>query len=158
MGTNRLVACTDTGKLTIDGVSCHIDGCWTCLNVEELWTANAARGGNVVIPGSTGRRSYAWRVDESIYTLAFVFSGENDHNGVAWDSPWYGLQRNIEYFRSNVVAPPAAPTATVSASLLMPDGSTRTANVQPRILTVAGGGGSFVNGVLELVVPAGRFS
>ena len=154
-----LVACTDMGSLTINSVNLFITGCWTVTNIEELWTGNAARGGNVVIAGATGQRAYPWRLDQSVYLLEMLFSGENNSSGTPYSNPYTGLVTNIEAFRAGVVAPPSAPTATYSATLTLPGGSTRTANVQPRVLTVKGsGGGPFADGQLELVVPLGRFA
>lgn len=149
------------GKLTINGVDMHTLA-WNVLDIIPLWIHSATRGENVIIPGADGRRAYPRRIDEGRYSLPMLIGGVADKDGNAYTNRWSGLQANLEYLRANVVTPPAAPTATRSATLLMPDGTTRIAEVQVDILVLpphdsAGRPAASLECILELIVPPGRF-
>lgn len=147
------------GKLTIGGVDMHTPA-WNVLDVIPLWIHTMTRGENVLIPGAAGRRAYPRRVDESDYSLPMLIGGVANLSGTPYANRWTGLQTNIEYLRANVVTPPAAPTATRAATLLMPDGTTRTADVQVLSLDIMNPGttAASVEAVLNLRIPAGRFA
>lgn len=122
------------GALTINNVLMHADGAWNVLNPHVLWFPSADRGSNVVISHTRGRRAQPWRYDEGTYSMQIIIDGVLDQDGDPHDNPWMGLQLNSDYLLANVFLPPTAPAATRDASLDMPDGSTRVATVQPRLL------------------------
>lgn len=146
------------GRLTINGVDMH-NQAWNVLDLVPLWMYEASRGANVIIPGASGRRAYPRRVDEGRYSLPMIITGVADRLGVGYANRWTGLQTNLAYLHTNVVNPPTAPTATRAATLLMPDGTTRNADVQVESLDIANPGttAAVIQAVLELVIPAGRF-
>lgn len=148
---------TATGALTISSVSMHCPA-WNLLDLVPLWLHNAVRGTNVVIPGSTGTRAYPQRVHEARHSLVMAITGWVDRNGTANADEWDGLQVNIEYLRANVIAPPTAPTATRAATLVMPDGTTRSANIQVVNLELGRHIKSQFEAVLDIIIPSGRFA
>lgn len=147
-----------TGMLTIDGVSMHTSG-WSVLNNLPLWVGAPARGDNLIIPGSFGTLAKRYRQGERSVSLPMVFdgwfSGEDD---TPFADPWEGLQFNIGLIRDNVVAPPAAPAVSRSASLLMPDGSELTADIQVLQLEIGDNLKTQVRATLDIRIPIGRFS
>lgn len=150
------------GTLTINGVSMHT-AAWQVLDVRPLYLPRAWRSGSVLIPGAAGRRPYPYRVDEAEFALPMWVTGVYDRTGAAHSNKFTGLQTNLEYLRANVLTPPAAPTAVLSATLLMPDASTRTADVQVLGIDVAPTAAAnehpeVFRAVLHLVIPSGRFA
>lgn len=150
------------GTLTINGVSMHT-AAWVVNDVRPLYLPNAYRSGSVIIPGASGRRPYPYRVDEAEHVLPMWITGVYDRTGAAHSNKYTGLQTNLEYLRANVLTPPSAPTATLSASLLMPDATTRTADVQVLGIDTRGVRASNEHpevflAALNLVIPSGRFA
>lgn len=150
-----LIVPTATGELFINSISMHTPA-WCVLDLLPLWAFPATRGGNVIVPGASGQRAYPRRIDETTYSLEMVIVGDVDQSGDPYDNPLVGLQTNLEYLWDNVVSPPDAPTATRPAELDMPDGSTRSDDVQVA-LELGRHGAHDVLAVLELTVPSGRF-
>ena len=147
---------TQTGALTISGVSMH-GPAWNLLDLVPLWLHQQTRGSNVLIPGTAGTRAYPLRVHEARHSLEMAITGWVDRNGVDQSDEWEGLQTNIEYLRANIVSPPAAPTAIRAATLVMPDGTSRTADIQVIGLTLGRHLFSHFSAVLDIVIPTGRF-
>lgn len=145
------------GSLTIAGVSMHTPA-WDVVDLVPLWVTPTVRGGpNRAIPGISGRRSFQRRFDETAHSLRMIVHGEVNRLGVPQANPWAGLQANIAYLRANVVDPTGATDGTRAATLAMPDGSTRTANIVVLGMTP----GEFVKYVrkftLDILIPAGGF-
>lgn len=151
------------GTLTINSVSMHTSA-WQVLDVRPLYLPTDYRGGNVVIPGASGRRAYPYRVDEAKHSLPMWITGVYDRNGnTSTGNKYQGLQTNLEYLRANVLTPPTAPSSTLAATLLMPDSTTRTANVQVLGIDVSPTSAAnehpdIFRAVLHLVIPSGRFA
>ena len=106
---------------------------------------------------------YRRRLTVTEHTLAMWIIGDTDRTGAPQSDAWDGLQANIEYLRTNVVDPTNTGDGTRAATLLMPNGATRTANVHVtgmRIQGVDADDGVFtaVNAVLMLSIPRGRFA
>lgn len=150
-------ACTTIGELTINDVSMHIDGAWNILNVQVLWIGNAVRAGNTIVAYDRGRLALPYRVDEASYQLQMVIDGTYDWLGNPYSDPWIGLETNVEYLWDNVFIPPDAPTATYPATLEMPSGEVRVADVQPRVNDLGATGTPTFVTTMILVVPHGRF-
>lgn len=151
-------ATTATGTLTINSVLMHTSA-WNVLDCTELWLVAAVRGDNITIPYVNGRRALPYRIDEATFALRMAITGDVNSAGVKYADPWVGLQANLDYLRANVVDPPTAPSATRAATLVMPSGVTRTANVQVLELEILRHGGPhLVDAALHLRIPAGRFA
>lgn len=147
------------GKLTINGIDMHTPA-WNVLDPTPLYMPSDYLGENIRIPGSNGRRAYPLWVDQGHYVLPMLISGEVDLNGSPYADIWIGAQTNLQYLQTNVASPPTAPTATRSASLLMPDGTTLTADVQvfPFRTENLYLQKPLFRATLELIVPAGVFA
>lgn len=150
--------CSTLGQLTINGVLMHKEGAWNVLNPQILWLPTDERGSNVVISRARGRRAYPWRTDQSSYPLSLLVDGVLDWDGNPYANPWEGLETNLAYLYANVLIPPTAPTAVRAASLLMPSGETRIADVQPKHLGIPNAvENACFTDTLTLVVPDGAF-
>lgn len=151
------------GELVIEGesgdpISLHIDGCWNFLDPTMLWAPFGARGENVVIPSTPGRFPEPWRLDQSTYDLQIVIDGDNDWNGDPYSNPWEGLETNLEYLVDELIIPPADVTVkTRPATLAMPSGAMRGADVQPRSQQHRTSELQVIYMTMALVVCAGRF-
>ena len=147
------------GRLTINTVDMHTSA-WCVLDVLPLYLPSDYRVGNVLLPGVAGTSAYAYLVDEGHYALPMLLTGMVDQAGVLYADRWTGLQTNLAYLYTNVVSPPASPAATRAATLLMPDATTRTANVQVLPLRLENQylTKPIVRAMLEIIVPAGRFA
>ncbi len=148
-----------TGILTINSVSLNTYA-WCCLDLRALYMPTDYRTGNVVIPGAHGRRPYAYWIDETTHDLPMFITGQVDLAGTPHADPWVGYQTNIAYLTSHLLVPPTAPTATYSASITMPSGSTKSADVQVLGLQFQAfdlNARFFQRAALTIRIPAGRF-
>lgn len=145
------------GTLTINGVLMHCPA-WNVIRLVPLWLTPTVRGGpNRSIPGIVGRVAYRRRVDETAVSLPMMVSGLRDRTGAINANAWIGLQANIDYLRANVTDPTNATDGTRAATLVMPSGATRSANVEVLGMT-EGNVVKFVQRfTLDLVIPAGGF-
>lgn len=147
---------TDTGALTINGVSMHTPA-WNVLDCLPLWLRGGVLGENATMPGANGTRALWYRRDEARHSLEMAITGFYDWTGAPYADSWAGLQTNLDYLSANVAEPPTPPTPSVSASLVMPDGSTRNAQIQVVALTVVEHYNVATAALLDIVIPAGRF-
>lgn len=162
MPTQIFAPDTSYGALTINGTSMHTYA-WNVADIRPLWMPQAYRQGNVVIPHATGQRAYPYRVDQAEHQLPMFLTGVVDAAGNLHPNRYKGLNDNIDALLSAILTPPSAPTATVSASITMPDATVRTANVQVLGLimqpTLAARENPKVTlAALHLIVPSGYFS
>lgn len=148
-----------TGYLVINTVPMHLSA-WCCLDLSPLWVPANSRGENAIVPGAPGRRAFPRRVDQTDVALRIVVSGEADVGGNPYTrGAIYGLQQNLAYLCAHVVDPPTAPTATVAATLQLPNSPTvLTADVQVLQLEELFHVADFWRGLLHLRIPAGRFA
>lgn len=148
---------TRTGALTIDGISMHTPA-WNVLDCTPLWWNQSIRGQNLVLPGAVGTHAYPVRVHEARHSLEMAITGWVDQSGTPYADEWEGLEANIEYLRANVAEPPAAPTATRAATLVMPSGATRNADIQVTGLITVQHLKARARAILDIVIPSGRFA
>ncbi len=149
---------TDTGALTINGVDMHTPA-WNVLDCRVLWLAQDMRIENVTLPEPLeGDYPFAYKPASARHSLEMAITGFVNSSGVPYSNPWVGLETNIEYLRANLDTPPVAPIATFSASLVMPSGATRTAQVQVASLTIVDFANVETAALLEIVIPSGRFA
>jgi hypothetical protein len=143
------------GTLTINGVLMH-NQAWAMIDLGDLWLPPKTRGSNVVIPGAVGRRAYPVRADETTYSLPMLISGVAAPGGVMYSDAMVGLETNIGLLADVFVPDPNV--ATVTASLEMPSGAVRTAEVQIVGVKLGKQVGPVMRAILEMVVPAGGFA
>lgn len=154
----ELCCSTTTGHLAIDGVSMHT-GAWCCLDLRPLYFSAKKRGENVVIPGASGQRAYPMRKDQTDVTLRMLISGAVNVVGTpSPHGPIRGLWDNLDFLDTYVVGPPAAPTATRTATVTLPGGLVKTAAVQVVDLVRGEGTAELIRAGLVLRLPAGRLT
>lgn len=130
----------------------------------KLWMEFAVRGEDRILPSATGVIAYPRRMTATRFDLRLLVAGDVDQTGAPTADSLIGLETNLEYIRSNVLAPVVSSTGTRAATLLMPSGATRTANIH--VLGVqtqsygfaAGCGGAIWVGTLQISIPSGRFA
>lgn len=154
------------GDLSISGVSLNTPA-WMTLNLERLWYQPDVRGEDRLVPGVTGVIPYRRRITSTTYELEFFIVGDCDQAGTPHADGLLGLQANLEYLWVNVFTPLAAHPGTRPASLILPSGSTRTANVHVqfsegivRVInnTICGQTRSAgMTGLITMTVPTGLF-
>jgi hypothetical protein len=143
------------GSLTINSVSLDTPA-WEIRDLSPLWFPPETRGSNVVIPGVAGKHAFPRRVDETTYDLPMIIHHGFDRLGGTYADPSNGLQTNVAYLYTNVVAPTIG--TTVAAVLTLPSGATQGADVQVQLEMSDHYGNSATRAVLYVTVPAGRFA
>lgn len=151
---------TSYGTLTINSLSMHTYA-WLVRDVRPLYTRHTVRGRNVIIPGASGTRPYRYRTTEFRHVFKMWFTGECDSAGNAHADRFTGLQTNLETFSDAVLEPPVS--GVLAASLVMPDASVRTADIQVIDFELddvdqARNAVVMFDARLEILIPAGRFS
>ena len=153
----KLTYNTAAGDLTIGGVAMN-GPAWKVLNLYELWLPANVRGSDRILPGTAGVIAYQRRATVTVRSLQMLVSGTHDRTGAAVADKYEGLQANVDYLITNVVAPTGTSDGTRSAVLTMPDGTTRTEPVHVLGLELGtiSEDGSWTKAVLELSIPSGR--
>lgn len=149
------------GTLTISSVVLN-GPAWDVPNPSPLWFSASVRGDSIVMPTAAGRRSNPNRIDEHVVDLAFIVNGRANRLGVAEPSgdPWIGLQKNLAYLWTNVLQPITSGRGTRPATLVMPDGASKTATVRTQPLQAVGDeitDPNFAEFTLTLVITSGLF-
>lgn len=147
-----------TGTLTI-GATALNGPAWDIPNLARLWAEAAVRGENRKLPTVPGVRGYPTRLDETPFELTIFITGDVDPLGDPFSDPWLGLEANIDTLWAGAFAPVSIDRGIQTATLSMPDGTTRTADVQVGALQLGGDvdDPSFVEATFELMVVSGRF-
>lgn len=148
------------GTLTINSVA-MAGPAWKILDLSPLWGSPKLRGGDgVVIPGSSGRRTQPAYVDETVYLLDLVVFHRFNLSGTPYADPENGLQTNVEYLYQQLVV--ASLSSTVSATLVWPSSSSKTASVKCQLSEPGRAGTHYGRAAtkftLYVTVPAGRFA
>lgn len=153
----KLTYNTAAGDLTIGGVAMN-GPAWKVLNLYELWLPANVRGSDRILPGAAGVIAYQRRATVTVRSLQMLVSGTHDRTGAAVADKYEGLQANVDYLITNVVAPTGTGDGTRSAVLTMPDGTTRTepVHVLGMELGTISEDGSWTKAVIELSIPSGR--
>jgi len=145
------------GELVIEGFEMNT-AAWCLVDLVPLWFNTETRGSNVLIPGASGQRAYPIRVDETRHSLPMIITGEVNEFCVLYNDPMIGLETNLALIVAAVVNPPAAPTATQTATLTLPSGATRTAEIQVNGLTPGEHVGPLLKATFDITIPLGKFS
>lgn len=156
------------GNLTIGTIDMNRPA-WAVIGDEngegglvKLWADFDVRGEDRLLPGANGVIAYPRRITETRKDFRLLVVGDVDAAGAPVADSRIGLQANLEYIRTNVLAPVVSSTGTRSATLLMPSGGTRTANIH--VLGVVTQSyhlaecGSIWIGTMQIDIPAGRFA
>ncbi|MCA1807220.1 MAG: hypothetical protein LC687_05155 [Actinobacteria bacterium] len=127
----------------------------------QLWADFDVRGEDRLLPSATGVIPYPRRITKKRYDFRLLVVGDIDQAGTPVADTRSGLRANLEYIRANVLAPVVSSTGTRAATLTVPGGSNRTADVH--VLGVVTQSyhihecNSIWFGTLQISVPGGRF-
>jgi hypothetical protein len=125
------------GTLTIEDVSLNTPA-WCLPDMSPLWASRAQRGSNRLIPGVTGRKAYKRRLDETKLSLPILITGFCDSEGTSYAdigiSFAQGLEANVKFLQNAFgLDDPAllsSGDSTLTATLTLPSGDSRVADVQ----------------------------
>lgn len=150
---------TAYGALTISGVSMHTPA-WNVLELRDLWLGNEVRGQDRLIPGVSGLRPFRRRITAAQHSLPMFIAGFASPDGtpaVGEEEIREQLEANIEFLMANVVEPVATVAGTRSATLRLPSGATRTAQIHVNKITPGTYNPYGLRCTLDIDIPAGRF-
>lgn len=128
-----------------------------------LWIVLDRRGEDRLVP-YTGVIPYPRRATATRHDLRIVVAGDVNQSGTPQADARVGLENNLSYLYTNVVAPVTTGDGTRAATLTMPSGATRTANVHVLGLTPTAYAfaedhtWAHFEGTLHISIPAGRFA
>lgn len=152
------VVVTATEYLEINSVALATPA-WRIDDLTPLYQEADQRGSDILIPHSSGVLAQQRRRTVTLVALGIWVFGESDQNGSAHSNPLYGLDVNVAYLRTNIVAPTGTSDGTRSATWHLANGSsTRTASVHVLGLDLSRMSPTTMKGALRLSIPAGRFS
>lgn len=128
----------------------------------QLWAEFDVRGEDRLLPSATGVIPYPRRMTSKRFDFRLLVVGDVNQAGTPVADSRLGLQANLEYLYTNVLAPVVSSTGTRAATLLMPSAATRTANIHVLGLVTQSYHlsecDSIYIGTLQTSIPTGRFS
>lgn len=159
------------GSLTISSVDMNpANGAWGIVGDEkgtggyvQLWADFDVRGEDRLLPSVTGVIPYRRRRTVTSFKLRLIVVGDIiGSTSTPETDTRVGLEENIEYLRENVIDPVNTQTGTRSATLTMPSGNTRDADIhvlgvttQTYLLSECG---SIWIATMHISIPSGRFA
>lgn len=164
----------ESGALIINSIPLETEA-WTVLNsYHPLWTYNKyVESPPEHISGNPGSIVFAPEVDGATFDLQFVVIGECDSTGELFDDPWVGLESNINMLRANILDPIPTNKGLQPATLVMPSGAERVADILvrppiPGAVSVGNNGSCSESGsvaysvfaryVIPIMIPSGIFA
>lgn len=159
------------GTLTIDGVDMNpANGAWGIIGDErgtggyvQLWSDFDVRGDDRILPSVTGVIAYQRRRTVTRHDFRLIVVGDVIGQTSAPETDTrVGLEENIEYLRENTFDPVNTMSGTRSATLTMPSGNQRIADIhvlgvstQSYLLRECD---SIWIATLHISIPSGRFA
>lgn len=155
------------GSMTIDGKSINRPA-FAIIGDErgiggyvQLWADFDVRGQDRILPGVPGVIAYPRRVTVRRMDFRLLVVGDVDAAGAPVADSKEGLEANLEWIRTNFLAPVVSSTGTRTAVLTLPSGGTRTAEIHvlgvvTQSYTLQECGAVWV-GTLQISIPSGRF-
>lgn len=147
------------------GVAVPLRGpAWWTFDLHLLWHDGAKRGADIGVPGADGVLAQPRRRTVTTHSLRMIFVGDVDlvGNPAIGDDTWWQLEENFGYVRDQIVAPETTNPGTRLATLTMPSGELRTAQVHVIDLvpgeSVFADGAALMYAALELSIPLARFT
>ncbi len=139
----------DVGVVPLGTSCCEVE------SIAHLWAGNAQRGENRPIPGEPGVDERESVIDQTRKLVAGWLYGFVDWEGTPPAvSVRATLQANVKHLVDNVEKPIGA---TKTATLWLPDGTSRSKPVQVKDLVLTGFGPEAVRFVLDLNFTKGIF-
>jgi len=136
----------ESGTLIINSIPLESEA-WTVMNsYTPLWTVGKFIESTVEhISGQQGSVMFAPEIDGMTFDLQFVVIGECNGSGLLYSDPWEGLESNIDFLRTAFLDPIPSNNGLQPATLVMPSGAEREANVlvrppQPGVVSVGNNG------------------
>ena len=143
--------------LTINGLSVtsrsHV-----CEDISGVYAPPQPRGQTRVVPGQPGELPRRLQPGAARFSLPVVVFGDCEPDGTPYADVREGLRVNLDLVRQ-AASPASSAPWTVTATHTLPDGATRTAQVQ--VVSVEGPvpiGPSAARVVLDVVVPSGTWT
>lgn len=155
--TSGTITSTPVSGTVKDGIDMHTPA-WTVVDVTSLWMGADVRGEDRLLPGVAGVIPYRRRNTVTQHSLPMIIIGSRNRLGVAYSDMWVGLESNINYLRTNVVNPTNVGDGTRSATLRMPSGALRTANIHILRLSLGEIKSGIMRATLDISIPAGVFA
>lgn len=155
--TEILCPAPPSGSLEINGVLMHTPA-WTIVDVTQLWMGANIRGGDRLLPSTPGVIPYRRRMTVTRHSLPMVIVGYVDQAGTPYNDPWEGLETNIDYLRAWIVDPTNVGDGTLPATLTMPSGGTRTADIHVLGLSLGIVSRARMRATLDISIPEGVFA
>jgi hypothetical protein len=162
-----------SGALIINSFDLETE-CSTVLEpYTPLWTVGAlVESEPVHISGRPGDVVFAPEIGSWEFSFSFVMVGEVSPTGDVFDDPWVGLESNMNLLNTQFLMPIASNSGLQPATLVMPSGEQRHADVlmrppKPGIVSVgdngtcsasAGSGQSvYARYTFAMFIPSGLF-
>jgi hypothetical protein len=151
-----------TGTLTINSIVLN-SRAWDIPDLTALWADMDVDGDDVSLPGADGVVPHQRFLSAMRVPLPMVISGDCDPAGVDYANAWVGLETNLATLKSGLLLPTGTGDGTLPATLTMPSGATRTADVHVLGLRHGASQGTVtlharMRAVLQLSIPAGQFA
>ena len=152
-----------TGTLTINSFLLN-NRAFDVPDLTPLWMETDNDGDDVELPGADGVVPHQRFLQAKKVALPMLISGDCNAAGVDYSNAWVGLETNVGLFTAAVLLPTGTGDGTHPATLVLPSGATRTADVHVlgfRVGSSRGtGSGTHARtaGVLQLSIPSGRFA
>lgn len=133
---------------------------WLIEDMSPLWGLPDHYGSNLRVPGADGMLALERFVDQTVYQVPFIITGEAAYDGTPYTNPLYGLRQNRDRLLANVhgeIPGQATRVAKLTLPYESPPAQTLLADVQ---CTIALGSmvGPNLRAVLEIKIPAGGFA
>lgn len=145
---------SQTEYLSIDGIPLAVEGAWEWLDLSPLWQMADRRGRDRVIPGGTNVVAYQRRPTVSERAIEGYIYGFKDVNGNAFADVRVGLEANVSFLQEEIEENPGGDGTRV-ASLHMPSGAVRTADIHVVGLRLGAFGPTAARAVWLLSIPTG---
>lgn len=147
--------------VSIDGISLTAELAWDVVDYTDLYGRGPARGSDVVLAGVAGESPRARILGAWRFTIPMLVRGTYDgQTGLpAAVDPRITLGANLDYLRTNLVAPYATDTVTLVHT--RQDGSTRSGACVVEDMQLAphdGQRGHVVRCLLRVTVAAGELT
>jgi hypothetical protein len=141
--------------LEIDGVDLANHAYWI-ESLAPLFNIQK-RGSDRVLPNLAGARPYRRRIASLSVSLTVNVLGDVDEDNTPNADPRTGLYDNLRYLEDNLLADVESTQGTRLAVWHLPDGSTRSAEVQVEAFTVVGNTPISAQCSLELTIVDGHW-
>jgi hypothetical protein len=159
------------GTLTIDSIDMNpANGAWGIIGDErgtggyvQLWADFDVRGEDRILPSVTGVIAYQRRRTVTRHDFRLIVVGDViGQTSTPETDTRVGLEENIEYLRENVIDPVNTMSGTRSATLTMPSGNTRIADIHVLSVTTQSyllrECDSIWIATMHISIPVGRFA